>query len=361
MTRCKNDLLNFLQKPSKKLNVVTTPDFFLDRLVNLNCTIQEFTSTATSVIQHKGGSIDQIQQTDLRGGNAINVTSALAALGAKVTPIVCTSKLGREQIRFHLKELSVDTSHIKTYPEASITTALEFKTENGKANVMLRNLGSLTDFGPSDLTDKDFEIIEKANYVCVFNWAGTRKFGTELAETVFRHAKTKGKGKTYLDTADPMPNKEEIPELMEKVLKSPLVDVLSVNENEAVTYATLLDSEIGKKRKHMRLDDLAMEAARILAKRLKARIDLHTTAYSAALTKKHEVVVPAFKINALRATGAGDAWDAGNIIGNANALTDECRLALANAVSACYLSDTEGTHPTRQKLAAFIKKATWQG
>ena len=85
-----------------------------------------------------------------------------------------------------------------------------------------------------------------------------------------------------------------------------------------------------------------MEAARILAKLLPARIDLHTTAFSATLKGKSEVVVPTFKVKVFRATGAGDAWDAGNILGDQNGLSDECRLMLANAVSACYLSDPDG-------------------
>lgn len=333
------------------------PDFFLDRLVNLDCSVQDFSPIVNGIVQRKGGSIDGIAQTDLRGGNAVNVASALAALGAKVTPIVCTSRLGLEQIRFHLKRDYFDTSHVKISVKASITTALEFKTENGKTNVMLRDLGSLADFGPADLAESDYALIEEADYVCLFNWAGTRKFGTELAETVFRRAKLKGRCKTFFDTADPTPNKAKIPELVEKVLKSPQVDILSLNENEAVTYAALLEAEINEKKKRMRFDELAMEAARILAKRLPARIDLHTTGFSATVTRKHEVAVSAFKINALRATGAGDAWDAGNIIGDGNALSDECRLALANAVSACYLSDSEGAHPTRRKLVKFIEKA----
>jgi sugar/nucleoside kinase (ribokinase family) len=100
-----------------------------------------------------------------------------------------------------------------------------------------------------------------------------------------------------------------------------------------------------------------MDAARVLAKRLTARIDLHTTAFSATFTGKSEVVAPAFKIKALRATGAGDAWNAGNILGEAGGLSDECRLSLANAVSACYLSDPFGEHPNRQKLVKFIERS----
>ncbi len=333
------------------------PDFFMDRLIDLDYDHLRFSSEVTAIVERKGGSIDQIAQTDQRGGNAINVASALLALGAKVTPIVCTSKLGLDQIRFHLKEYNIDTSHIKTFEKASVTTALEFKTQSGKANVMMRDLGSLADFGPADLTEEDYKLIEEADYVCIFNWAGTQKHGTRLSEIVFKRAKAKGKCKTYLDTADPLPNEEEIPRLIEKVLKTNYVDILSVNENEAVTFASLLSGEIFKQRKKIEFNELALLSAQILAKNLQARIDLHTTTFSVTVRSEGAVFVPAFKIKPLRATGAGDAWDAGNLIGDANGLSDECRLTLANAVSACYLSDPEGVHPSRQKLAKFLRKA----
>jgi sugar/nucleoside kinase (ribokinase family) len=357
LTGCKDELLSFLKEDPKKLDVVVMPDFFLDRLINLNCDAPHFSSMVADVANRKGGSIDGIAQTDIRGGNAINTASALAALGVKATPIACTNKLGLQQINFHLKRYRGDTSHIKISEKASLTTALELKTENGKANVMLRDLGALADFGSSNLTDDDYKLIENADYVCLFNWAGTKKFGTELAQTVFHRAKVKGKGKTYYDTADPTPNRDKIPELMKKVLKTRQVDILSVNENESICYAAMLNGEISENREKLRFDELAMEAARVLAKHLSARIDLHTTSFSATFTKKSEVVVPAFKVKTLRATGAGDAWNAGNILGDGNALLDECRLALANAVSACYLSDPEGMHPTRQKLVKFIENS----
>jgi sugar/nucleoside kinase (ribokinase family) len=145
--------------------------------------------------------------------------------------------------------------------------------------------------------------------------------------------------------------------LVEKVLKTRQVDILSVNENEAICYAGLLDSEINMQRGKLRFEELALESARVLAKHFRARIDLHTTSYSATLTKKSEVFVPAFRVQALRATGAGDAWNAGNIVGDGNELSDDCRLALANAVAACYLADPEGVHPTRRKLVKFIENS----
>ena len=354
------ELLNFLKEPHRQLEVVVMPDFFLDRLISINCDSACFFSTVKEVENRKGGSIDGISQTDLSGGNAINTASALGALGVKVTPIICTSTLGLQQITYCLKRFNMDTSHIKLSAKASVTTALEFKAETGKANVMLRDVGSLASFGPSNLSDEDYQAIERADYVCIFNWVGTREFGTELAKTVFHRVKAKGKGKTYYDTADPTPNSREIPKLMAKVLKTQKLDILSVNENEAISYAMLLNKEVIMERERMRSKELAIESARVLAKHLSARIDLHATTYSATFTAKNETVVPAFKIQALRATGAGDAWNAGNILGDNNMLSDTCRLVLANAVAAYYLADPEGKHPTKQKLTKFIENSATQ-
>lgn len=356
IAECKKELESFLENAkTKECMVVVMPDFFLDRLISLQWDTAEFTTLITHVVKRKGGSIDGISQVDMQGGNAINVASAIANLGAKVTPIVCTSEYGLQQIKYNLKNVQIDTSHIKTCDKASVTTALEFQTHSMKTNVMLRDLGALADFGPASLDDGDFKVIEEADYVCLFNWTGTLKFGTALAQTVFGRVKQRGRGKTYYDTADPTPNAEGISGLMEKVLKTDNVDILSVNENEAVTYASLLDEGLKEKKQRLGFSELSLEAARVLAKRLSARIDLHTTAFSATLHGKKEVVVPTFKVKTLRATGAGDAWDAGNIIGDRNALSDKCRLMLANAVSACYLSDTDGKHPSKSKLLSFLR------
>jgi len=349
------ELQRFLKSDFKDFNVVVMPDFFLDRLLSLNYDAKTFSAIVGDVTRRKGGSIDGIEQTELRGGNAINTASALAMLGVETIPIVCTSKLGLQFIKFWLKQHGVNFSHIKTLEKPSITTAMEFKTENGKVNVMLRDVGALTDFGSHNLNSDDFRVIENADYVCVFNWAGTRSFGTELARTVFRRVKIKGRGKTYYDTADPTPNKEKIPELAKNVLQSRYVDMLSVNENEAICFASQISNEAKELGKSLRLDKLAMESARILSTYLLARVDLHTTSFSATFTKNRDTVVPAFQVPVLRATGAGDAWNAGNIFGDAYRLSDSCRLALANAIAAYYISNKNGAHPTRKQLIKFFE------
>ena len=181
LANCKTELLSFLEKKFKECKVAVLPDFFLDRLINLDWDAAEFSGLVAEVAKRKGGSLDGIPQADLRGGNAINVAAALARLGVTVTPIVCTSEFGLQQIKYHFKNTPIDLSHIKTQGKASITTALEFKNQNAKANVMLRDLGALANFGPANLDKGDFDLIEDADFVCLFNWAGTLRFGTELA------------------------------------------------------------------------------------------------------------------------------------------------------------------------------------
>jgi ribokinase len=349
--------IEFLKSDLGEVNVVVMPDFFLDRIIRLNCDVKDFSEILGDLAKRKGGSIDEVEQAGLRGGNAINTASALGALGVKVTPIVCTSKFGLQLMKFYLKPRVVNFSHIKIFEKSSITTALEFTTEYEKANIMLRDVGALANFGPHNLNNDDFKTIKKADYVCVFNWAGTKSLGTELAKSVFRRVKTKGKGKTYYDTADPTPNKRKIPELVKSVLQGKHVDILSVNENEAICYASQLSNEIEELGKRLRFEELAKESARILASRLSARVDLHTTSFSVAFTKKDETVVPAFKVPVLRATGAGDAWNAGNILGDAFGLSDGSRLVLANAVAAYYISNPNGVHPTRKQVIEFCEKA----
>ena len=100
---------------------------------------------------------------------------------------------------------------------------------------------------------------------------------------------------------------------MQKILKSNLVDILSVNENEAIIYARLLTKILRQERSICRLRSWRWRRLGFWRKHLHARIDLHTTAFSATLRGKAEVVAPTFRVKVLRATGAGDAWTAGNI------------------------------------------------
>ncbi len=352
------ELLHFLEppKPAKKFSVVVMPDFFLDRLVTYEGNLNHFSKAIAEVAERKGGSIHGIKQRELRGGNAANTAAALAALGAKVYPILCTSSLGLRMLKLYLDPFEVDLSHVKTGGKMSFTTAIELIHEGERVNVMMSDLGSLSEFGLDNLTREDFQVLRDADYVCIFHWAGTQRQGTQLAEGVFDYVRKKGKGKTYYDTSDPTPKKEEVPRLVKEVLLTKLVDIFSVNESEAFCYASHLDEKVSSLQKKVKPGEFAKECARILAKNLLARVDLHTTTFAGSFRSNSEVSVPAFRVPVLRATGAGDAWNAGNLFGDALGLPDRPRLALANAVAAYYISSSDGKHPTFPELTDFCSR-----
>jgi sugar/nucleoside kinase (ribokinase family) len=352
-------LLKWFENPKTKgFRVVVMPDFFFDRFVQYPKDFNSFSKNALEVVRRKGGSMDNVKQVNFRGGNAANTAAALATLGATVYPIIETNPLGLTLLKHFLQPLNVNFNYVKTKGRVSITTALEF-IQNGRVNLMLRDLGSLADFGPKSLTLTDYDLLASADVVCVFNWAGTRKHGTELAQTVFHYVKTKGKGVTYYDTADPVPNKEKIPTLIEHVLLKDFVDILSINENEAVQYATYISPKRGTllRKKYKKLEKLALECAALLAEYLSSRIDLHTTAYSATFRRnKKPQIASSFKVKMLRTTGAGDSWNAGNIFADQQCLSDKARLTFANAVAAYYVSNPNAAHPTMNQLKSFLKK-----
>jgi ribokinase len=353
------ELLRFLEhiKEGKSFSVVVMPDFFLDRFISYEGDLQDFYKVLSDIASRKGGSLNGIRQMDFRGGNAANTAAALAVLGAKVYPIIHTSPLGLNLLEHYLQPYSIDLSYVKAEGETSITTAIELTHRKEKVNVMLRDLGSLAKFTPSYLTPRDYRLLEEVDYVCVFNWAGTRHYGTELARTVFSHVKKKGKGKTYYDTADPTPNRSKISTLMKEVLSTDLVDILSLNENEAVQYASQLNPQrVGELKKSMKLNELAKECARVLAQNLTARIDLHATTYAGTFTKNKETIVPALKVPVKRITGAGDVWNAANLYADANEFSDALRLGFANTVAAYYISNQRAEHPTLSQLKNFIQK-----
>jgi sugar/nucleoside kinase (ribokinase family) len=332
------------------------PDFFIDRFVKYPGDVGQFLAGVGEVAARRGGNIHGLEQTELRGGNAANTAAALAKLGAKVYPIITTGRLGYHLLKFYLKPFGVDLSHVKINGEVALTIALELDYKGERVNVMMGDLGSLPSFGPENLKERDWRLLEEANYVCVFNWASTQKWGTELAERVFHHVKEKGRAKTYYDTGDPSPKKRDIPKLVEKVLLSDLVDVFGINENEAFMYASQFNTGVKRLKDKLEHCDLAKECARTLAKNLSARVDLHTAAFSGSFFKQNEVLVPVFPVSALRATGAGDSWNAGNIFGDALNLPDSCRLTLANAVAAYYISSPTAEHPTLSQLVDFCSK-----
>ena len=118
-----------------------------------------------------------------------------------------------------------------------------------------------------------------------------------------------------------------------------LVDILSVNEDEVKRYGKINNQK---------------EAIDYLSKWV--RVDLHTQDYvKSVYNNKESGQIPTFNIKPKRLTGAGDAWNAGDIFGETIGLSDNLRLMLANALAAYYISDSDGRHPTKKELIKFLE------
>jgi sugar/nucleoside kinase (ribokinase family) len=330
LSRLASDLKERLVK-NPGFKVVAMPDFFLDYILAFPGELNEMTGAMTDVAGRGGGNIVGWTHLVGRGGNASNFSAQLSRLGVNVVPVIETDEFGRMALAQFLKD--VDLSHVTTTGSLSKTLALEAEHSGRRVNIMASDPGSLSSFGPEKLAEKDKELICEADFVCVFNWNQNLK-GTELAEEVFQIAKNEGRGVTFFDPGDPTSRAVEIPKLNEHVLSKGLVDVLSVNENEL----TQLASAIGEKTDGFEGEEEnpLFHAASVFSM-LGSRVDLHTPGFSATFIDGQRERALCASTLPVKVTGAGDAWNAGDIFAQGIGIGHRDRLMFANATAAAYV------------------------
>lgn len=306
------------------LRVVCLPDLFLDHIVEAPA-FDVAVEAIERVHARGGGNVRGWRQRLHAGGNAANTARALARLGLEVRLVARTDLFARAFAQTTLGRDGVDLALVRADGEGALTTALEFGP--GRANVMLNHPGSVATFGPDDLDEPVCRAIGEADAVVLANWGNTREHGTPLIEAV---AGTAGPSTlTYLDTSDVSDRLDEVEELIETVAKAG-IRVWAMNEVELGCFVGEREIE---------------EAGAVLAERTGAVVDVHTKrqAWSFEAGPVHRAAAPERAV--LRSTGAGDAWNAGNLVGHLLDLPAEERLALAHRVAGATLSDPEGVPP----------------
>ena len=321
-------------------HVVLLPDFFLDHFLSIANTT-ETEAHIRRLATQGGGNYPHIPQFIQQGGNAANTALGLARLGLQTHLICRTSPFGHHLLTYFLGTANVDLSHVKTDGALAITTALELGDR--RANIMLGYPGSVADFSPDVLTTQDYDCIQKADLVAVVNW-NLNLFGTRLASDVFQYAH-RHHVKTFFDTGDPSPKLSEVPTLLRDVIKTPLVDILGLNENELRYYSGQTP----------RTQEEMLTAAKTLKQQMPARLDLHTSTFSCSLDGSCTVVPTERLSSILRATGAGDSWNAGNLLATLHGFPTEERLAFANLVAGLYISSAAPQPPTIEDVIRYLK------
>jgi len=318
------------KKPGFK--VVAMPDFFLDYVLTFPGKLDEMARAMVDVAGRGGGNLLGWKHLVGRGGNASNFSAQLSNLDVNVVPIIETDEFGKMALAHFLK--GADLSHVTSTGSVSKTLAFEAEHSGRRVNIMASDPGSLSSFGPEKLSENDKELIREADFVCVFNWNQNLN-GTELAEQVFQTARNEGKAVTFFDPGDPTSRVSQIPGLNQRVLTQGLVDVLSVNENELQQLA----ADVRKETCGIESEDgnPLFEAASVFSM-LGVRVDLHTPGFSATFIDGQRERVKCGSATPLKVTGAGDAWNAGDIFAQGMGLGHRERLVFANATAAAYMS-----------------------
>jgi 2-dehydro-3-deoxygluconokinase len=337
-------LKNLNRNTLLKLQVLSLFDFVIDHLIYID-DFQYFSHEFRRVLKGGGGELENVKHTVMKGGCGLNTACCLGRLGISSSFICRTSDSGLSLLKYFLQDQNVDISHVKTDGDLVFTAIFEIGNEN--VNVMISETDSNIAIGFEDLNQSDLKLIRACEMVGIFDWFINKK-GTDLAAGILQYAQ-KYSVKTFIDTGDPFPKRDEVNKLFEYVLSSKYLNVLSVNANELDFYSNFLSAG----QKCTSFYDKAM----LIKGNIHASLDLHTNSFSATFNKHDYCIVPTFNIFQKRSTGAGDAWNGGNILGYLLQLDPEERLLFANAVAGYYISSDKPEYPNIEQLVQFIIRA----
>ncbi|MEM2991602.1 MAG: carbohydrate kinase family protein [Halobacteria archaeon] len=330
-------------RPSK--SVVALPDFYLDHIVRYPYGVERFVEDVKRIAQQGGGNIIDIPQQYTLGGNASNFADTLARLGSKVYLIARTSPFGKMCLQHFLEGLKVDLTHVKVDSHLSTSSIVEMNLSGRLVNVMIGDAGGLKDFDANKLDEEDLKLLEDADYVCVFNWC-QNKFGTELFLQVAKVVGRNDFGYLFIDIGDPSSRIDELKTLCEGLCKVGKIGGLGLNENEAYWVGKTLGCE----------SEDRSELAAYISKRFEGEILLHTAELSSHNIKGEATSIPTFDVKPQKATGAGDCWNAGYILGLILDLSYTERIFLANAVAAAHITKPVSERITLDDVVRIVRE-----
>jgi ribokinase len=331
-------------------SIVVMHDFFVDRIIRLESKENLFGALSEKA-KVGGGSIRGIPTADVKGGNAVNIAYSLAKLGAKVSLFTVADELGSIIIRQSFSQFGDKVTLRIANGRAGLTTCFEFPHEDTRVNVMVSDIGDNESFGPERISSEaDRTILKNADGVMVVNWA-TNINGTELAEFSFKNSPSAFR---FLDPADIEMRKHDFRDSLAKL--SDKIDCLSINENECNSLAYALG--FGRVLGSLYSVEEVKQAAKRISESVGISTDLHTKIGSAWSNGKESAFAHAIKVDAKRLTGAGDTWDAADIIGYLAGLHPQERLLFANCCASLYIRDPNGEPPPMNKAFELIERVS---
>jgi ribokinase len=318
-------------------SIVCLPDLFVDHFVDLD-DWDTASERVQAAVDRGGGNILDVDQQVHPGGNAANTAWALARLGCQVRLAGVTSPRVLALFEATLGRDGVDLSLVDERAEASLTTVLE--VSDPPANAMLNDPGSLAELDADGLPAGTFAAIEDADAVLVANWASLREHGTALVERVLAIARQAGTI-AHVDAADPSERTDADREALAEAIARTPPSAWAMSETEARTFAG---------------EDDTRKAGQTLAEQTGTRVDVHAHDAATSHDDARAARADAFDVDHVeRTTGAGDAFNAGNLLGDVVGLDAQARLTLAHAVAGCYVARAERRPPNSEDVAVFAE------
>ena len=336
-----------INKTFKEFTVSIMPDVFIDRFLKVE-SLEKFTSEIYEKSKVGGGSIRGYRQRDIIGGNAINFAKTIFKLGGNVNLFVIGNEFIKRELESLFRSEKSNINIIEGRP--GYTIALEIQNENNKANIMFSDVGDLRKFNGDELDNEELENIAESNASVIVNWSSINE-GNKLIKKIFSNSKN-ANSVNFLDLADPKSVTSRIPELITIIKKQKIVDILSINENEL----RILSEHVGISNFPIdyKLSDIECNTLE-LSKELGIQIESHTPIGASTASENEVYCCKAFEVNPNSLTGAGDVWNAANLLSMLAKFSRKDRMYFANACSALYISNIDSEIPSIGKILEYIE------
>ena len=339
------DDISEFQRRISKLTVAVLPDFYIDVMINPHRTFKDLKKQLQEVYARGGGNIIGTEVKFVPGGNGGNVAKTLAALGVETTFLAQTSEFGIKVLEYFMHPLGINLEVTST---GSIASSVIFELASGaydKSNIMLSSAGSVASFSSSSLTEEQWNALRKSRVIAITNAQNLEL--ENLTEGILQN--TPKEIIVSLDFSDLTPHLSRIDGFRERLLGHPIrpPNLVLGNENEFRLLAKLPKASITEAGQALSFDFPEIFFA------------LHTATQVYLWHRTHLLATQqCHLVNLQNATGAGDAWHAGFLVGWQVGLSYKDAMAFANAVAGYQL--TEGKVGNVADILRFMKDTPLQ-
>lgn len=262
------------------------------------------------------------------GGDAFNESIVLARLGKRPALMgqIGQDLLGDIIVR-RCKEEGVDHSRLRRDPETDTRINVVVIGEDRQRHfIKTQNAGSVS-FRPEDI---DYDFLKKARAVSLASIFCSKLRDQETIRRILKTAKNNGAA-TFADMV-PMTGGETIEDLADAL---PLLDYFLPNLDEAAMLTGLSDP-----------DKMADSLLQRGVKNVVIKLGKDGCLFK---NRGDRIQIPAFSVNAVDTTGAGDNFAAGFISAVLDGMKPEDCCAFANAVAAVSTEAVGATEAVRGK------------